>query len=96
MRHERKTTYSLTLLLPERSALEAVTRRHALPAGFVQRARAVLLIAEGQSLSEVARRVGRSRRYVYKWIVRYCEQGLKGLDAKQGRKKRDKSEETNS
>jgi transposase len=39
----------------------------------------ILLLAEGLSISETARAVGVSRRMIYKWIRRFCQNGVEGL-----------------
>jgi transposase len=83
----RKSSYTLTLAPEELVELTALVRRHNAPAGLVARARALLLVAEGKQLSVVAQRVGKSRRYVYKWLVRYYEGGIHALQRKQHTRK---------
>jgi hypothetical protein len=55
-----------------------------LPAGrtglwLAVRARAVLLGAEGWAVSEIARRVGRDRKWVRQWLARFARDRLAGL-----------------
>jgi len=62
-----------------RTELEALVRSRSLPAGLVQRARIVLLSADGLTNNAVADRVGTSRQTVSKWRERFRTQGLMGL-----------------
>jgi transposase len=43
------------------------------------RARAVLLGAAGESVSDIARRVGRDRKWVRHWLTRFARERLVGL-----------------
>lgn len=63
----------------ERTELEAIVRRTTAAAGLVQRARTVLSLAAGASLTETARVVGVDRRIVRKWGRRYARDRLRGL-----------------
>jgi transposase len=45
----------------------------------------ILLMAERVPISDIATTVGISRRFVYKWVQRFLEQGLVGLTDKPGR-----------
>src|SRR3954451_24082517 len=54
-------------------------RTPSLAAGLVQRARVVLLAADGVANYEIAERVGVSRPTVNLWRCRYSERGLPGL-----------------
>ena len=56
------------------------TRSLTIPAGVAQRARIVLLAAEGTSNSEVGRRVGVSLPTVHVWRVLYATGGVAALD----------------
>jgi transposase-like protein len=51
----------------------------------VVRAKIILRVAEGVSLSDVAREVGRQRTVVRKWATRFVASRLQGLDEKPGR-----------
>ena len=55
-------------------------RSSSLRAGLAQRARIVLLAADGMSNTEIAERVGVSRPTVIEWRGRYQRSGLAGLD----------------
>ena len=45
-----------------------------------RRREAVKLVGEGISVAEVARRVGRSRKWVYEWLGRFLTLGDDGLN----------------
>jgi hypothetical protein len=63
----------------QRQELEALVRRTTISAGLAKRGRAILLLSEGHSVSAVARLVSMQRRHLYKWIRRFGEQGISGL-----------------
>ncbi|MEU1757375.1 IS630 family transposase [Micromonospora matsumotoense] len=68
------------VLRPGDSArLRELTRSSAAPAGHVQRARMVLLAAEGLPNAEIARRVGTTRQTVIAWRARYVTGGIEAL-----------------
>jgi transposase len=63
----------------DRSRLEALTRSSSVRAGLAQRARIVLLAADGLPNAEIARRTGTSRPTVVGWRARYDEGGIAAL-----------------
>jgi hypothetical protein len=63
----------------DRQRLEAVTRMSTATAGLVQRARIVLLAADGVPNTEIAMRTSSTRPTVLKWRDRYDEFGIEGL-----------------
>ncbi|HET9657423.1 MAG TPA: helix-turn-helix domain-containing protein [Kineosporiaceae bacterium] len=69
------------LLLREgdREELGRLTRSSSVRAGLAQRARIVLLAADGLSNTAIAERVGVSRPTVIAWRGRYQAKGIKGL-----------------
>ena len=69
----------LTVSPDTRAELASMARSRSLPAGLVQRARIVLLCAEGLDNTTVAERVGVSRQTVGRWRERFRLQGLMGL-----------------
>ena len=85
MARGRKTSLMLRLTPAERQTLLAWQRSTTLPAGLVRRSRSVLLLAEGVPMPALATTVGISRRFVYKWVQRFLEQGVDGLANKPGR-----------
>jgi DNA-directed RNA polymerase specialized sigma24 family protein len=75
----RKTALSVQLTPAQRQTLLAWQRSTAIPAGLARRGRMVLLLTEGMTITDIARTVGISRRFVYKWVQRFLEQGVEGL-----------------
>ena len=63
----------------DRELLESWTRSSSIRAGLAQRARIVLLAAEGSANYEIAERVGVTRPTVNLWRTRYAGRGLAGL-----------------
>jgi DNA invertase Pin-like site-specific DNA recombinase len=75
----------------DRATLEGWIRARLTPQRTVLRSRIVLLLADGLSAREVARRLGISRHTVDLWRVRYAERGCDVLtrdNAGRGRKRR--------
>src|SRR6185295_7060107 len=62
-----------------RSRLESLTRSSSVRAGVAQRARIVLLAADGLPNAEIARRTGTSRPTVVGWRARYETGGVAAL-----------------
>lgn len=69
-----------------REQLQAMSRSRSLSQALAQRARIILLAADGLNNSSVAARLGLSRPTVGKWRQRFLRQGLAGLydEAKPG------------
>lgn len=74
-----KTSIVIKLSPQEDRELRLMLRRQKAPSGEVIRARMILLLAKGESFSEVSRRVGKARRIVYKWANRFLEKRMAGL-----------------
>jgi transposase len=74
-----RTAEALVLVDGERSRLEALTRATSVSAGVAQRARIVLLAADGTPNHVIAELVGASRPTVNKWRDRFVEQRMAGL-----------------
>jgi len=66
----------------QRSDLQEVTRSRALPAELVQRAKVVLLLADGVSARTVATKLDVSRPTIAKWRRRFLEDGVEGLTSR--------------
>src|ERR687898_1137446 len=64
----------------DRAELARWTRSSSIPAGLTQRARIVLLAADGVGTNEIVERVGVSKPTVIAWKKRYAAEGLGGLD----------------
>jgi transposase len=71
----------------DRELLTSLTRSPSVRAGLAQRARVVLLAADGVGTTEIGRRVGLSRPAVIGWKRRFAAEGVRGLEdrAKSGR-----------
>jgi transposase len=69
----------------EKETLETLMRSRTVPAGIYQRACIILWSSEGQTPSEIAARLGHKFDNVVKWVRRFNEQGLAGLEEKPGR-----------
>jgi transposase len=74
----------------DRGVLESWTRSPSMPAGLAQRARIVLLAADGVPVRDIVDRVGVSKPTVIGWKKRYLAEGVGGLEdrPKPGRRKR--------
>ena len=88
MARGRKTSLTIRLTPAERQTLLAWQQATTLRAGLVRRARIILLLADGMTLTDIATTVGLSRRNTYKWIKRFMQEGLAGLEDKPGRGRR--------
>jgi biotin operon repressor len=85
MARGRKTSLTIRLTPAQRQTLLAWQRATNIPAGLARRARIVLLLADGVTITDIATMVGMSRRHTYKWIQRFMQAGLEGLEEKPGR-----------
>ena len=85
MARGRTTSLTITLTPEERQTLLAWQRSTTIRAGLLRRARMILLLADGGAITDIAVRVGISRRFVYKWVQRFLEQRVAGLVDKPGR-----------
>ena len=79
------TPIRIELTKQERIELEARTRSQTLAHRDVLRARIILLLADGESLSAIARLVSKQRKIVRKWGERFVKRRLEGLNDKPGR-----------
>ena len=93
----RRTAIQLALSPADQAQLETWTRATVHVSHRLQRrARAVLLIAAHQTITETAARIGVTRQQVYRWLWRYQAAGLESLRDQRPRhkgKKNDFSEE---
>src|SRR5262247_49976 len=72
----------LALTLPERRELKKRLRSRILPAEDVRRARLILMLAQGDSYSQIRQTLGCNRSYISRWKQRFVEQRLAGLYAR--------------
>ena len=75
----RPTSLRVELTPADRAVLEAWWRSTTIAWGLAQRARTILLVAQGGRIVDIAATVGTTRRYVYKWTARYLVHGIDGL-----------------
>jgi hypothetical protein len=85
MAQGRRTSLVVEITPQERRTLETWQRSTTIMAGLARRGRIVLMLADGVSVSDIARTVGMRRRFIYKWAQRFTQQGLAGLSDKPGR-----------
>jgi transposase len=83
-------TVTVDVPAADRAQLESWTRSPSVPAGMAQRARIVLLAADGVPVKDIVERVGVSKPTVIGWKKRFAAQGIGGLEdrPKPGRPKR--------
>jgi hypothetical protein len=79
MARGRKTSLTIRLTPAERLRLLSWQRATTISAGLARRARLLLLLADGVTITEAAATVGLSRRHSYKWIQRFLQEGVAGL-----------------
>src|SRR5437773_2902638 len=72
-------TVGVQLAWRGRDELGAGVRAPSMKAGLAQRARVVLLAADGVGTAEIVRRVGLSKPAVIGWKRRYAAEGIAGL-----------------
>lgn len=80
--HGRHSAIRIALTPSQQTTLRRYVRSSTLPAGLVRRARIVLLAAQGLTITAVAQQAGLSRHKTYKWLRRWEEAGIAGLNEK--------------
>jgi uncharacterized protein YerC len=60
--------------------LSRIAQSRSLPAGYVFRARLILLLAEGASFSAIKQRLGTTAPTISRWKQRFLPFGIDGLD----------------
>ena len=73
-------TVSVEVAPHDRAVLASWTRSLSIKAGLAQRARIVLLAADGLGTNEIVRRTGVSKPTVIAWKRRYAAEGIGGLE----------------
>ena len=84
----RRSLYPIRLAADEERELRQRAARYTLPYREVQRAKIVLMAAEGLENGEIAHRLEVRVDTVRKWRKRFFEQRLAGLDEAPGRGRR--------
>jgi hypothetical protein len=85
MARGRRTSLTIRLTPTERLTLLTWQRSTTISAGLARRARLLLLLADGMTITAAAAAVGLSRRHTYKWIQRFMQEGVAGLVDKPSR-----------
>jgi transposase len=70
----------IQLSAPQRNDLSEIAQSRSLPAGFVFRAKLILMLAEGLSFSVIKDRLQTTAPTIARWKQRFLEAGLEGLD----------------
>ena len=81
----RKTALRVVLTTEERNELEQRLRSTTTSLGLARRCRAILEVADGLPLVEVARLVDLTEKHVRKWVQRFLKDRLDGLHDRPGR-----------
>jgi len=79
----RKTSFTIHLTPAQRQTLLAWQRATIIPAALARRGRIILLLADGMTITDIAASVGMSRRHTYKWVRRFVQHGMEGLQGQQ-------------
>jgi transposase len=74
------TDSEISLSSNQRSELSSIAQSRSLPAGYVFRAKLILMLAEGASFNTIKRRLQTSAPTIIRWKQRFLETGLDGLD----------------
>jgi transposase len=77
-------TLAVELSSRDREQLTSWVHSSSVRAGLAQRARIVLLAADGVPVKEIVERVGMSKPTVIAWKKRYAAEGIGGLSAEAG------------
>ena len=88
MARGRRTSLLIRLTDDERQTLLVWQRSMTIPAGIARRGQVILLMADRVPISHIATTTGISRRYIYKWVQRFLQEGLVGLADKRERSHR--------
>ena len=88
MARGRTTSLTICLTPAERLTLLTWQRATTISAGVARRARLLLLVADGMTITAAAATVGLSRRHSYKWLRRFVQEGLEGLHEQPRRDRR--------
>ena len=75
----RRSALSIQMTNQTRTTLQSWIHRQKIPHGQARRARALLLLEQGQTFVQTARWVGLTECNVRKWAKRFLEQGVVGL-----------------
>src|ERR1700746_1649617 len=71
---------SVVLNEEQQLELSRIAQSRSLPAGYVFRARLILMLAEGASFSTIKQRLGTTAPTISRWKQRFLAAGMDGLD----------------
>ena len=71
---------AVVLTEEERDVLTGWVRARTTPRRLVERARIVLAAADGRTPTEISQSVGATRATVYKWLGRFAERRIEGIE----------------
>jgi transposase len=64
----------------QRVELSSIAQSRSLPAGYVFRARLILMLAEGASFNTIKRQLRTTAPTISRWKARFLDSGMDGLD----------------
>jgi transposase len=71
---------AVSLTHPQHAELSAIAQSRSLPAGYVFRAKLILMLAEGASFNTVKQRLQTTAPTITRWKERFLAEGIDGLD----------------
>jgi hypothetical protein len=74
------TSTGLILNAPQQDEVVAISQSRSLPAGYVFRAKLILMLAEGTSFRTIKHKLGTIARTIVRWKERLLSGGINGLD----------------
>ena len=78
----RHSQFRIQMTDQTRTTLQSWLHRRKTPHGQAKRARALLLLEQGQTFVQTASQVGLNECHVRKWAKRFLDQGVVGLSEK--------------
>jgi uncharacterized protein YerC len=73
---------SVVLSEEQQLELNRIAQSRSLPAGYVFRAKLIVMLAEGASFSAIKDRLGTTAPTIIRWKQRFLATGLDGLDTR--------------
>ena len=74
------TGSEIFLTQQQHSELSSIAQSRTLPAGYVFRAKLILMLAEGVSFSTIKQQLQTTAPTIIRWKQRFRQSGLEGLD----------------
>lgn len=75
----RISSIQVEMTSEQQRVLNSWLRKSTTPVGLAKRARAILMLASGETFSKTSQYVGMGERHIRKWAKRFVEQGIEGL-----------------